>query len=277
MTSTIDNERYAGGYGAMTIEGLSHRTLAQDGAFFVRHHTPAMNVLDCGCGPGVLTIDIARIANRGSVVGIDLAADQIELGRTRARDAGCANVRFERADVYSLPFPDDTFDSVFAHALLYHLHRPLDALREIYRVLKPGGVAAIRDADAAGDVYAPQSASLDRTWALVNRVFESNGAHMDFGRTHRGALRRAGFVRTQASASYDSVGTPEATAWFSSFWIYFLTDVNRAPIVARGSASDEEIDEAVAALREWGRHPEAFYARCRCEALGWKDASEAAQ
>jgi ubiquinone/menaquinone biosynthesis C-methylase UbiE len=272
MTAITGRDRYAGGYGPLTIQGLQHRTLARDGAFFVPYLAPDMRVLDCGCGPGVLTIELAGVVADGVAIGVDLEPGQVALARERAGASGCRNARFECGDVYALPFETASFDAVLAHAVLYHLRDPERALREIARVLKPGGFAGLRDADSGGDLYAPSNPLVDRAWSLVTRVFEHNGASLRFGRTQRAALRAAGFVRTQASASYDYVGTGGGTRWFSTFWAQFLGQQHAAVILDEGWATQPELDELLAALAAWGEHPDAFYGRCRCEALGWKDA-----
>ena len=62
---------------------------------------------------------------------------------------GVMNARFEVADVYRLPFPDGSFDAAFAHAVLMHLREPVRALAELRHVLRPGGIAGVRDSDWA--------------------------------------------------------------------------------------------------------------------------------
>lgn len=86
--------------------------------FFLPHLRPGMRVLDCGCGPGSITMGLAAHVAPGEVIGIDLDPTHIALARRRAADAGLANVRFARADIYTLPFPDAAFDAVFCHSIL---------------------------------------------------------------------------------------------------------------------------------------------------------------
>ncbi|HKG16899.1 MAG TPA: class I SAM-dependent methyltransferase, partial [Solirubrobacteraceae bacterium] len=75
----------------------------------------------------------------GEVVGIDSSQVQIDRATALARERGLRNVAFEVGDVYQLGFSDASFDVVFTQALLIHLGDRLAALREIRRVLKPGG------------------------------------------------------------------------------------------------------------------------------------------
>ena len=261
---------YAGGYHPLLIATLRERRVRDEAAFFVPYLSPGMSVLDCGCGPGSLTVDIADLVTPGKVIGIDLEASQFVHGRDLARQRGTANVSFERGDISRLQFENSTFDAVFVHAVLYHLSDPQRALREVRRVLKPGGVVGILDADRGGDICAPTSAGIERGWSLIDRVLRHHGANLRFGRTQRALLREIGFARTEASASYDHFGTPEATRLFAEFWIDFLARLHSDLIVRSRWATSAVIDEVCVAFAEWGRHPDAFFARARCEAVAWK-------
>jgi len=95
-------------------------------------------VLDVGCGAGV---DLARFARGGATVtGIDLAATSVDLARTNLAQQGLEG-RFEVADGEHLPFPDKTFDLVYAHGVVQYTPDPAQLVRESHRVLRPGGEA----------------------------------------------------------------------------------------------------------------------------------------
>jgi len=261
---------YSAGYGALVLKALAERDLQVEGAFFLPHLKPGMSLLDCGCGPGALTVQLAAIVAPGLVVGLDRHGDQHDIGRKQAADAGLANVSFREGSIYELPFDDDTFDAVFAHAVLYHLGDPGAALREMHRVLKPGGVVGIRDSDLGGDVRAPTNEMLERGFDLIQRVLRYNGGQSEFGREHRRMLRVAGFERITASASYDHFGVQERTQGFSDYWCYFLDELHRDLVLSEGWSTEDEIAAHLDAFRAWGRDPDAFFARCRCEGVGYK-------
>lgn len=261
------HEAYSAGYSPLVVQALAERDLQVEAAFFLPYLESGMNLLDCGCGPGAMTVDLAKIVAPGQVVGIDRHEPQLEVGRQKAAAAGLDNVRFEQGDIYSLPFADGTLDAVFAHAVIYHLARPEAALAEIRRVLEPGGLVGIRDADFDRDIKTPTNPALERAFSLMDRVLEHSGAQLTFGRTQRAALRRAGFVDIVASASYDHFGTPDRAKAFSEYWAYYVGELHRDLILENGWADQTQIDEALAAFRAWGDDPDAFYARCRCEAV----------
>jgi ubiquinone/menaquinone biosynthesis C-methylase UbiE len=112
-------------------EYLRVRMAATSAAFLLGYLKPGMELLDCGCGEGTITLDLAELVVPGQVVGVDLAPGAIEQARQLANDRGVGNVRFEAGSVYALPFPDASFDAVFSHALFEHLTDKPQALREI--------------------------------------------------------------------------------------------------------------------------------------------------
>jgi SAM-dependent methyltransferase len=113
-------------------------------------------VLDDGCGGGGMTVSFAEESD--SVVGIDLSDRFAAAGTVLAREKGVANICFARTDGQALPFRDDAFDTVFSHAVIEHVAGPLAYLREIRRVLKPGGLVFLQTAP----YLAPSGAHLPR-------------------------------------------------------------------------------------------------------------------
>ena len=95
-------------------------------------------------------------------VGVDREAGVIAEAQHLLDSRPISGVEFRAADVYELPFDDESFDVVHAHQLLQHLTDPVAALVEMRRVLRPGGVLAVRDSDYGGFVWAPADPLLDR-------------------------------------------------------------------------------------------------------------------
>src|SRR5262245_892986 len=123
MDNTADNNP--------SIRHHGRRTAEKQAAFFLPHLRSGMKLLDCGCGPGSITLGLAAAVARGEVVGVDLDSEKIAQAQGSAAKALVTNLRFETADIYALPFPDASFDAVFSHAVFQHLRDPMAALREI--------------------------------------------------------------------------------------------------------------------------------------------------
>jgi ubiquinone/menaquinone biosynthesis C-methylase UbiE len=96
-------------------------------------------ILDVGCGPGVLSVEIAKKLRAGHITGLDLSENMIALAEGLARDHLLDNVRFEKGDALKLQFPPESFDVVISTAVLPWVHDPRRFLLELHRVLKKGG------------------------------------------------------------------------------------------------------------------------------------------
>lgn len=103
-------------------------------------------VLDLGCGPGHAAAAFAPHA--AEVVALDLTEAMLETGRALAAERGLANLRFERGDAARLPFPDASFERVTSRHSAHHYSDPRAVLREVARVLRPGGTFLLVDAVA---------------------------------------------------------------------------------------------------------------------------------
>src|SRR5215468_9835737 len=137
---------YSVGHKESLLKYMRFRTAERSCAFFRQHVRSTSRILDCGCGPGSITVGLAQWAPDGQTVGIDLGAEQLEGVRARARDLGVKNVSFRQADIFALTFEDDSFDVVFSQTVHFHIPNPEKALAEIKRVLRSGGLVALRDA-----------------------------------------------------------------------------------------------------------------------------------
>ena len=102
---------------------------------------PGMRVLDIGCGAGDVTMAAARLVGpSGSVIGVDLDADVLELARARAAEAGLGNVSFVRATLPDVALAEPV-DALIGRLVLIHLTDPVDAVRRLTGLVRPGGVA----------------------------------------------------------------------------------------------------------------------------------------
>jgi ubiquinone/menaquinone biosynthesis C-methylase UbiE len=100
-------------------------------------------VLEIAPGPGYLAIELVKLTGC-RMVGVDISRTFVRIANENAREAG-VDIAFEEGDAADLHLPDDGFDFIVCTAAFKNFSRPLAALNEMYRVLKPGGVALIID------------------------------------------------------------------------------------------------------------------------------------
>lgn len=190
---TEQREHYTMGYGPAATAMMAVRTAQSHAAFLLPHLKQGMSVLDCGCGPGTITLGFADVVAPGQVVGTEIEDSQVALARDNASTRGVSNVRFEVADIYRLPFADASFDAAFVSAVLANLREPGRGLREVHRVMRPGGVVGVKEFDHGGDLIHPYDPPLQKFYELYRRLREENGHEPDGGRKIGALLLDAGF------------------------------------------------------------------------------------
>lgn len=262
------HETYTHGHHESVLRSHRWRTVDNSAAYLAPRLTPGAHVLDVGCGPGTITIDIARRVAPGRVVGVDAAADVVETARAAANEAGIANLEVRVDDVYGLDARDCSFDVVHAHQVLQHLADPVAALREMRRVCRPGGVVAARDAVYRAMCWFPLDPALDRWLELYCAVAEGNGGEPDAGSRLLGWARAAGCTSVETSASAWCFATPDERAWWGGLWADRLVGSRLGDQAAeRGLASRAELDELAAAWRRWAVDDDAWFAVVHGELL----------
>lgn len=258
------------GYGPASTAMMMNRTAQGHAAFLLPHLKPGMKILDCGCGPGSLTLSLAEVVAPGEVVGTDLEESQLDLGRKEAVRREITNARFERANIYELPFADDSFDAVFISAVLGNLRDPLRGLNEARRVLRSGGVIGVKEFDHGGDLFHPREPDLVEGIDLYHRLRRHNGHDPESGRKVLGLLQQAGFRDSTARATYDTFSGPHILQQVGRLFAILVNEAFAEPFQSFGWATSEDVQRMALAWQEFPRKPGAFYAQAWCEALAWK-------
>ena len=262
-----EGERYTHGYHQVIVGSYTRRTAETCAAFLLPRLRPDSVVLDVGCGPGTITAGLARRASR--VVGLDMSADMVAEARRHAADCGLDKTSFEVGSVYELPWDDGSFDVVYAHQVLQHLSDPVRALREARRVLRPGGLVAVRDSDYGTMVHAPVFPAIERWRDLYHQVATANGGEADAGRFLLSWVIEAGFIETETTTSTTAHTDPEGRAAWGEMWAVRVPDSDFAEhAVGYGLATRAELQKISAAFRQWAGQPDGFWAWVNGEVIG---------
>lgn len=230
-----------------------------------------MSLIDCGCGPGTITLGLAEIVAPGEVVGVDINAQRIAEARTLATAEGADQVRFEVASVIELLAPSQAFDAAFENRCFEHLVDAGPAVREVFRVLKPGGVFGAGERFVNSDVWGNLGPTLRRAMQLSVRASNraiwgktDGGLGIDrrFAERFSSLLIRTGFVDLGMTAFWESYGTRERVAWMGEYMAR-QRGAEVARIIKSGWADQAEMDRISDAWREWGQRPGSYCAIAR--------------
>jgi 2-polyprenyl-3-methyl-5-hydroxy-6-metoxy-1,4-benzoquinol methylase len=251
MQHTAGVNTYTHGHAEPVLQSHRWRTADNSAGYLLASLRDGLDLLDVGCGPGTITVDLAARVAPGRVVGLDVSAAPLAEARELAERTGTA-VTFVQGDVYALAEPDDSFDVVHAHQVLQHLADPVAALREMARVCRPGGVIAVRDVDYGAFVTYPADEGLDRWLDLYYRVARRNAGEPDAGRRLVSWAHAAGLRDTVATSSSWCYASPAEREWWGNSWAGRATASAFAEqAVAYGLASRAELERIAAAWLRW--------------------------
>jgi ubiquinone/menaquinone biosynthesis C-methylase UbiE len=261
-------DTYTHGHHESVLRSHRWRTADNSAAYLLPTLRRDMAVLDVGCGPGTITVDLARRVHQGHVVGLDAAAEVIDIARATADSSSLTNVRFTVGDTYDLQFGDDSFDVVHAHQVLQHLRDPVAALAEMRRVCRPGGVVAARDGDYPAMTWFPADPWLDRWLELYCLAATHNGGEPAAGRRLVAWARAAGFAEITGTASAWCFCDPADRRWWGDLWADRVTcSALATQLTTEGLARPDELQEIARAWRRWADRGDGWFAVLHGEIL----------
>ena len=253
MNLTTLTERPTPGTPSLATDFTAIRDLESHGLFAMPLLQPGFAVLDAGCGTGTITNGLAEMVFPGIVTALDHSTAHLEQARRLSQGREIVNTQFVCASATALPFASETFDLVFAHSLLENLAHPETAMREFYRVTRPGGFVAIASPDWGALRLTPYPAEVRAAISTYRQLLESAGGHPQAGRQLGDWANRAGWVVI-------SLGE-----WIEEF--------GQTPSIAHPLAQTLEANghpQLAHALRAWAQRPDASFHQSWKYAIGLK-------
>jgi SAM-dependent methyltransferase len=211
----------------------SHAVLRQAGL------TEKLCVAEIGCGTGNMTCWIARqVGSTGTVVGIDKNKPQIVEAQRQAAEQKLTNVSFQQGDAYTPGLPFESFDMAYCRLVLMHLQRPLEALRALRDLVRPGGRVVCEELDLGHWLCNPPKRRMERFFELNLKLGEHCGENYQLGSALPRLFREACFAKPEATAHFPLVLLGESKRLLAMTFDQF------APALVReGLATAEEVKQ----------------------------------
>ena len=181
--TNMGNTKYVHGYSEREALRLNDQAATLDDIIHSDSIFPKNSfVLEAGCGVGAQTKIISTKNSDSNFISVDLSEDSISEAKGMIESLGIKNVELKQADIYNLPFKDETFDSVIICFVLEHLHNPIQALNELKRVLKKGGTMVAIEGDHGSTFFYPDSKYAYSAINCLIQLQKQSGGNSNIGR-----------------------------------------------------------------------------------------------
>lgn len=204
-------------------------------------------VLEAGCGVGAQTVTLALNSPDAVFTSIDISENSIAQAEKKVAAAGVRNVEFQRADIFNLPFGPDSFDHVFVCFVLEHLSRPVEALRTLKDLIKPGGTITVIEGDHGSAYFHPDSEAAHKAILCQVELQRRAGGNAMIGRELYPLLHDAGYssVRVSPRMVYVDSSRPELVEGFTRNTFTAMIEGVREPAIAAGVIEQHVFDKGI--------------------------------
>ncbi|NEB08441.1 methyltransferase domain-containing protein [Streptomyces coelicoflavus] len=250
-------EQYVHGYRSEESTRLADQADALAGLLHAgTRFGPGERVLEMGCGVGAQTVTLASRSPHAHFVSADIAPDSLKSASRRVAAAGLANVEFAEKDVFALPereggFAEASFDHVFVCFLLEHLPSPVDALRRLRRLVRPGGTVTVIEGDHGSTYFHPDDEAARAAIACQVTLQRHAGGDALVGRRLFPLLREAEWsdIAVTPRTVYVDGSRPDLAESFTRRTFTAMVSGVREPALAAGLIDPDTFDAGIAALR----------------------------
>ena len=247
------------GFSEEFLESLRRYTAEANAAHLLPYLRPGLRVLDFGCGPGTISVGLAKAVAPGELHGVDMEQSQVDLARAVANSRGQPNAVFHVGDVTNLDFEDGFFDVAHCHNVLMHVPDTAAVLAEVKRVLKPGGIIGCRELNSAASFTYPDFGIIRRAWDMFEDLLSSDEGHPQMGKELKAHVLAAGFTNVKASASFGIYSSPqEIELIYRLIQNWFLSPEVTEAAIKYGAVTERLCEEIRAAYVQWKEHPGAL-------------------
>ncbi len=234
--SNIESERLADQAG--TLAGLLHHD--------TRYPAGSL-VLEAGCGIGAQTVLLAKNSPDARFICMDISKDSLERARRAAEENNLTNVIFEQADIFNLPFDEESLDHIFVCFVLEHLNEPLKALLNLKKILKTGGSITVIEGDHGSFYSHPESREAMLAVRCLIEIQARIGGNSLIGRQVYPILFSAGFKEIHVSPRmvYVDSSRPELVEGFSKKTFTAMVEGVREQALEMGLTNEETWNKGI--------------------------------
>ncbi|MBS1962198.1 MAG: class I SAM-dependent methyltransferase [Bdellovibrionales bacterium] len=201
-----------------------------------------MLLLEVGSGTGRRIVELAKKFSKSTFVGIDTSDELLCHARDAAKKATVDNVSFVKEDIHMTTLSPESFDFVYARLVIQHMPSPVETLKKIRELLKPGGVLYLEDTDRDWMKIYPAPENWDDVYKKVKAVQKKNGGDPNSGTKLAAHLSAAGFRNVCSSLEPVTGGRELVADWLQNYAPTFFTNMD-APENERSHQVLNEIKE----------------------------------
>jgi ubiquinone/menaquinone biosynthesis C-methylase UbiE len=261
MAAKAESATYTHGHHASVLRSHTWRTALNSASYLLPYLKPDMKVLDIGCGPGTITVDLAGYVPQGTITGLERAGGVLTQARALAQERGVTNIEFVEGDANNLQYEDGSFDVVLCHQVLQHVGDPVGIMREMKRVAKSGGIVAARESDYGVFNWYPSTDGLNEWQTLYAKVARRNGGEPDAGRMLHVWAKQAGLTKFRCSVSSWCYSQKDEVQWWSNLWAERTVKSSFATTAIDAQLANEQDLRMIADVwKRWGEDEDAWFA-----------------
>lgn len=247
---------YTHGYGDTVLANHRGRTAHNSAGYLLPYLNKQQHLLDIGSGAGTITVGFVELVQH--VTALEVSDEALDVTRKEAQRQN-VSMDFAVGDIHRLPFPDNTFDVVHVHQVLQHVGERVEAMKEMRRVVKPGGIVACRESVYSAFTGYPSSQGLESWKKLYIDTVRSNGGEPDAGAMLLDWALQAGFTDITPGIYTWCFATPETRQHWGGLWEKRILHSALADQARSQGTTDEELERISRAWATWKETPCGWY------------------